>query len=182
MTAYPLNFDTICNLFHCYHYRILIRLPDGNRPTDFEMTFWFDIWPMCSQDTIVVECVLKRKNQSSITNEVFLDVQLRVSQISLMRKFLLCTYCRFALVNLFSPTVNLVPPPPYNWKWCSTTSIPVNHSYLSVFYLILGFFPRILNKVWQSFFLQNNKFVKLEITVLLWETQEINVIIFLKIK
>jgi hypothetical protein len=32
---------------------------------------------MCSQDTIVVESVSKRKNQSSITNEVFLDVQLR---------------------------------------------------------------------------------------------------------
>ena len=132
---------------------------------------------MCSQDTIVVESVSKRKNPSSITNEVFLDVQLRVSQISLMRKFLLCTYCHFALVNLFSPTVNLVPPLPYNWKWCSTTSIPINHSYLSVVYLILVFF-RILYKVWQSFFLQNNKFVKLEITVLLWETQEINVIIF----
>jgi hypothetical protein len=83
---------------------------------------------------VVVESVSKRKNQSSITNEVFLDVQLRVSQISLMRKFLLCTHCRFALVNLFSPTVNLVPPLPYNWKWCSTTSIPINHSYLSVVY------------------------------------------------
>lgn len=149
-SAYPFNFDTIFNLFHPYHYRILIRLPDGNRPTDFEMTFRFDIWPMCSQDTIVVECVSKRKNPSSITNEVFLDVQLRVSQIFLMRKFLLCTYCHFALVNLFSPTVNLAPP--YNWKWCSTTSIPINHSYLSVVCLILGFFFRILNKVWQSFF------------------------------
>ena len=128
-SAYPFNFDTIFNLFHRYHYRILIRLPDGNRPTDFEMTFWFDIWPMCSQDTIAVESVSKRKNQSSITNEVFLDVQLRVSQISLMRKFLLCTYCHFALVNLFSPTVNLVPPLPYNWKWCSTTSIPIKYVY-----------------------------------------------------
>lgn len=93
-----------------------------------------------------------QKEKSIIHHQWSIDVQLMASQISLMRKFLLCTYCRFALVNLFSPTVNLVPPPPYNWKWCSTTSIPINHSYLSVVYLILFFSSGYLIKCSDLFF------------------------------